>query len=176
MIYWKKILGFEQYEISSDGRIRNTTTGTIITPAKTQLGYLIVVLWSKKIHRQKTLKVHRLVAQHFIPNYDNKPEINHKNGIRDDNRVENLEWCTRSENVKHSYDALGRKAYSLGKFGKDNPKVKIVLQISDNSVVASFYGLKAAAESIGTNYIGHIGECCLGKRKRAYGYKWKYKE
>ena len=79
-----------------------------LRPKPQYRGYLLVNLWTDR--KQYTKSIHRLVAETFIPNPDNKKQINHKNGIKTDNRVENLEWCSQSENIRHSYKNLNRKA------------------------------------------------------------------
>ena len=99
---WKAVNtpGFgEFYQISSYGRTRNTKTGRILKPHVLR-GYLRVTLYNGKI--RKIYGVARLVALTFVSNYDNKQEVNHINGVKADNRTENLEWCTRSENMKHA--------------------------------------------------------------------------
>jgi hypothetical protein len=98
---WKDIEGFEGiYQVSSLGNIRNYKK-QILTPVKTDDGYLRVHL--RKTGVSKNLRVHRIVANHFIENPENKPEVNHINGNKTDNRVENLEWVTKSENAIHAY-------------------------------------------------------------------------
>jgi hypothetical protein len=102
---FKKILGFENYEVSNYGNIktynwRNSGKEAILKPAKDKKGYLRVALVSKG--KLITKKVHRLVAEAFIVNVYNKLQVNHINGIKHDNNANNLEWCTNSENQIHA--------------------------------------------------------------------------
>lgn len=101
---WKEIKGYEgRYMISSFGRVKSLLRNKEnILALKDIRGYKNACLWSKE-QKRRTIQVHRIVANHFIPNPLNKPQVNHINHKKDDNRVENLEWVTNSENVKHSY-------------------------------------------------------------------------
>jgi DNA-binding Xre family transcriptional regulator len=116
---WKDIEGYEGiYQVSSLGRVKSLarvitrSTGAdysvierILKTANNPSGYEVAILSTNG--KMYPVTVHRLVAKAFIPNPENKETINHKNGVKTDNRVSNLEWHTRSENVKHAYDVLG---------------------------------------------------------------------
>lgn len=106
-MYYKFITGFPNYLITYDGYVISTHSGTpkYLSPLNTD-GYLAVVLCSSK--GQKRVGIHRLVAEAFIPNPSGKPFINHINCNPSCNRADNLEWCTQSENILHSY-ATGRR-------------------------------------------------------------------
>lgn len=91
---WRKIADYQNYSVSDLGHVRNDKTGKLLKTVKHPNGYLVVNLYPTR----KTFKVHRLVAEAFIANPNNYPIINHKNEVKDDNRVENLEWCTYEYN------------------------------------------------------------------------------
>ena len=131
---WRDVIGYEGlYQISDLGRVKSLSrfisNGTgfhlsedrILKPNILAKGYFQVDL--KNRSKRKGLQVHRLVAMAFIPNPNNYPQINHINGDKQDNRVENLEWCTNSMNQKHAW-AIGLQKVS-GKAGK--PKRKVLL-------------------------------------------------
>lgn len=97
---WKQINFIQNvsgYEISSQGRLKNSK-GTMFFGHKDDNGYIRVSI------NEKLYRMHSLVAKAFIPNSDNKPHVNHKDGVRDNNKLENLEWVTRSENMQHAYN------------------------------------------------------------------------
>lgn len=146
----------------------------LLKPQKRKDGYCIVHL--RKNENTFALYVHRLVAEAFIPNPENKPQVNHINGNKADNRVENLEWTNASENIMHAYNTLGKKAPWRNKKGKDFPLSKIVLQIKDGVIIAEFYGTREASRQTGYSSSG-ISACCRGSKKYSHvgGYQWKYK-
>lgn len=127
---WKSIEGYPKYEISSIGLIKSKYKNKFLSN-KSYTGRYVMCWLSNETNSKKMFLVHRLVAKAFIPNPENKPEVNHKNGIKTDNRVENLEWVTRSENEKHAI--INGKTYPRG----DN-HYRSILKDSDVIKIRSF--------------------------------------
>ena len=135
-------------------------------------GYPMVIIRINSSPR--AMYVHRLIAITFILNPENKEQVNHKNGIKHDNRLENLEWMTRSENMKHGFKVLGNIPYMLGRTNYDSPLSKPIEQLDMSGVLIKEWGSMSEADRSGFNQ-GCISACCLGKRSKHKGYKWKFK-
>ena len=133
----KEIEGLRNYFIDRSGNVYSTYSTRILKATTGNSGYLQI-----GFKGFRTIMVHRLVAKTFIPNPGNKPCVNHKNGIKTDNRVENLEWCTYSENGKHSINKLGNPkppAWAKNKFGKEHNRSKKIYEFDLNGVLVAEY-------------------------------------
>ena len=169
---WKPVVGYEGlYQISNMGRVKSlerkdclgrTVKERILKQTVTHDGYLIVGLYAGG--KLKTLMVHRLVCEAFNDNRDEKPEVNHINEIKTDNRACNLEWCTRRENLNHgTHNERSGKTRSkpVGQYTLDGELVKIWQSTKEIQRQAGFSQ-------------GNISKVANGKLKTAYGFIWKY--
>lgn len=164
---WKKIECFPNYSVSNTGLVRNDDTGKLVKSYKSSTGYSITHLSKDK--RKYNVKIHRIVAQAFIPNQRNERCVNHINGNKQDNRVENLEWCSHSWNNIHSYRTLGRSSINaITAMAAAN--LKPVVCVESGIVYGS---IKEAANRTGA-LRGNISLCLAGKRSTAGGYHWRY--
>ena len=149
---------FPNYTISEDGEIRNSK-GKIIKGEISNTGYRRVSLSNNDV-KHKKMSVHRLVAETYIPNPHNYPEVNHKNENKLDNSVSNLEWCSTLDNLNHS--RIIEKA-SFAKFRK----VKCV------TTGKIYNSIKEASDELGL-YHSNIVACCNGRRATCGGLEWEY--
>ena len=151
---WKQIRGFEHYQISNDGEVMNPN-GRILKPFLGGSGYLSIGLFREDCKTKRY--VHRLVAEAFCENPNLHKEVNHKDGNKHNNRADNLEWCSRTENLLHS-------CYTL------NQHVKAVQCIETGVVYPS---IRRAVQHTGATKNG-IAMCCEGKQKKSNKLHWRY--
>lgn len=156
----KPVEGYEgRYSVTDDGRVVGPRGRPLVPHINRKTGYSQLVL---RINGKASLAlVHRLVAEAFIPNPYGKPTVNHKNGDKTDNRAENLEWATRSENMRHAY----REHLA--------PTVPVTA-VSKEGTAREFDSISEAARFCGATHIGGIWNALRGKAKTAYGYHWQY--
>jgi hypothetical protein len=166
---WKNIEGVpDYYQVSSTGLVRNIKKETLLKPDRTWRGYLRI-----SIGTYKRIMLHRLVCATFNTNPENKPQVNHINGIKTDNRAENLEWCTQLENNRHARFELNTPGGNHGNTGELSPLSKPCKQIFQNNECRVFHGVSEASRITGINKATII-EVCNGNRRSAGGHKWAY--
>ena len=158
---WRDVVGYEgRYQVSSMGRVKSFKWNKerFLKPSMDKDGYLLVTLCAGG--KRKTLKVHRLVCEAFHGNPDNKPQVNHINEDKTDNRACNLEWCTCKQNVNHG-SRNERVSKPVGQYSLDGKLIKL------------WPSTMEAERQAGFNH-GNISQVANGKYKQAYGCIWKY--
>ena len=172
---WKDIPNYYGiYQASNFGRIRNAKTLSIRKPINYGLYYTIELSNNGK---KKLFLVHRLVAITFLPNPLNKREINHIDGNKHNNKVDNLEWATRKENAMHSARTGLQTKEQFRKAILSMKKVneRAIVQLKNGNVIARYSSLRDACRKLGMS-CGYLSDFINGKTrcKKAYGYEWRY--
>ena len=162
---WKEIKGFDNYLISNYGNVKNKKTNKIFKKTLNHYGYIVYCL--RKNSKGYVKKGHRLVAEAFIPNPDNLPQVNHKDENPTNNYVENLEWCTAKYNCQ--YGTRGKRISEKLSISLRKP----IKQIENNKVVKIWNSAKEVEEQLNIDR-GNICRCLKGIRKTAGGYRWEY--
>lgn len=181
---FKDIVGYEGlYQVSNLGRVKalgngksNNSKEKILKPYKSKNGYLKV-----NLHKESEIKhflIHRLVAIHFLPNPNNYPCVNHKDENKENNCVDNLEWCdvhyNNTYNERHKKvgekNVVSMKGVHINR--KDFSKEVIQMDLEGNEI-NRFPSTNEAQRQLGVSQ-SSISQCCNGKRQTAYGFRWQY--
>ena len=178
-IEWRDVVGFPNYEVSNDGQVRGKRFGVIRKLTDNGYGYYVVSLWKGKTTKRK--KVHRLVAEAFLPRADENLVVNHKNGDKHDNNADNLEWVTQRENLRHAFKTglkpITEKQRNAARNNmKHNAKnfVRRVQSIDANGCIEEYASVKDAANSVGVTPAAIVKSCKSERKCR--GKEWVYKD
>lgn len=162
MTEWFDIPGLEgYYKIRKDGAVLNVGNGNILHGSVNSHGYLVVSM--QKDGQRITGKVHRLLAQAFLPNPNDFDCVNHKDGNKLNNSLDNLEWCTKAQNNRHAHEVLH----------KDYTARPVCQSTLDGEIIAMWANTTIAAKSVNIT-APCIANCCEGRAKTAGGYAWSY--
>lgn len=181
---YKPVLGYEgYYKVSNFGNVKSLSRKALGILGSTRNlkerilakrfnhdGYSQVYLGKNNIFKGKM--VHRLLAEVFIENPLNKKQINHKDGIKDNNNINNLEWCTPSENIIHSFKVLKRKGGQQGKLGKNHPTSKPIIQMDLCGKILKIWNCRREITEAGIS-AGNISHVLYDGYNQSGGYKWK---
>lgn len=160
---WKDIKDYEGiYQVSTLGRVKRVKTGRILKPFKHLKGYLLINLCKNNIAYTKT--IHRLVAQTFIPNPENKPQVNHIDEDKTNNMVSNLEWVTAEENINH-----GTRNERVG----ESNSIPIIATNLKTGESTEFYGTSECSRQLDLHQ-QNITSVLKGTRRQTGGYTFKY--
>lgn len=149
---WKTLERNQNYKISDKGEVFSLKQGKILSPKRNHDSYLRIQIWSH--NKCKYVGIHRLVAETFIDNPDNKPFVNHKDGDKTNNSVSNLEWCTQRENIRHAWNtglskshlnANGRRVYQYSLNGELIRKYPSTMEVERTLGIPHSYISKAIA-------------------------------
>lgn len=187
---WKDIEDYEGlYQVSNIGRVKSVsklvktrwnnfrkTKDLILETTKNHKGYKLVML--SKNNKIKSKQVHRLVAIAFISNPNNLPQVNHKDGNKQNNCVSNLEWCSAKENMKHAYKIglISKQAIKKCVIKAAEKRKKPILQIKDDIVVNEFDSIESAKKMLKVKSSGCLVNALKGRIRTYKGFVWTYKE
>lgn len=188
MEIWKDIKGFEgYYQISNMGNVRSldrfdgirNLRGQSIRPNSKRNGYLQVGL--RRDSKRKWTTIHRLVATHFIDNPENRPQVNHIDGNKLNNTVDNLEWATPAQNLYHARKnnlieaPKGKEHVNFGICGAESKSAKKVVRYDKDSKETKVYEALILTEDDGFDRTS-VSKCCNKKLKTHKGYQWYFIE
>ena len=170
-IIWKDIPGYEGlYKVSNTGKIFSCVTNRELSVIQKKDGYTCISLCDKD-HNKKQYRIHQLVAKAFIPNPNNLGTVNHKDEVKTNNTVSNLEWMSIKDN--NNYGTRNKRLSETQINDKNKSKEVQMFDKSTGELLDTFPSLMEAGRVTGINQ-GNISKCCLGKRKSSGGYVWKY--
>ena len=151
MEIFKVIKEYPMYSVSTEGRIRKNSNRKILSPTRKPSGYVQINLLTNDGRRKKEY-IHRLVALTFLPNYDHLPEVNHIDGVRDNNVLENLEWVTHQENMD-----------------KSTRPTQIIVKRTNGDVIGEFNKIQDACSALELTD-SNVSACLYGKQKTHKGF------
>lgn len=177
---WKDVKGYEGlYQISNYGRVKNKKTDYILKPALGSWGYEFVQLCDKG--RETSKCIHRMVAESFLDNPDNLPQVNHIDGNKRNNHIDNLEWVSCSQNIKHAFNTglkkkkMGKENPLYGRCGIESTRHREVNKYDlEGNFIESYISIREASKKNNIN-ASNISSVCSGRKKMAGNYIWKYK-